>query len=118
MSNGSAILHRRDPVSFEIIESYEVTLDGAPVRNLNELECVGEAVYANVFQTDRIVRIDKATGRVTAEIDGAVLVPSAGRPPGVRAVLNGIAYRPESGTFLLTGKLWPAVFEVRLTPMD
>ena len=118
MSNGSAILHRRDSVSFEILESYEVTLDGAPVRNLNELECVGEDLYANVFQTDRILRIDKATGRVTGEIDGSVLVPSAGRPPGARAVLNGIAYRADSGTFFLTGKLWPAVFEVRLTPME
>ncbi len=115
MSNGSAILHRRDPDSFEILESYEVTLDGAPVRNLNELECVGEAVYANIFQTDRIVRIDKANGRVTAEIDASVLVPSAGRPAGVRAVLNGIAYHPDSGTFFLTGKRWPAIFEVRLT---
>ena len=114
MSNGSAVLHRRDPVSFEILESHEVTLDGAPVRNLNELECVGDVVYANIFQTDRIVRIDKRSGLVTAQFDASVLVPSAGRPPGVRAVLNGIAYRPGPGTFLLTGKLWPAVFEVRL----
>lgn len=115
MSNGSAILHRRDPVSFEILASYEVTKDGAPVRNLNELECVGDAVYANIYQTDRILRIDKHSGHVEAEFDGSVLVPTAGRPRNVRAVLNGIAFSPDTGTFFLTGKLWPAMFEVRLT---
>lgn len=116
MSNGSAILHRRDPATFEILESREVTQDGRPVRNLNELECVGDAVYANVYQSDRILRIDKATGEVTAEYDGSVLQPDGGRPRDVRAVLNGIAYDPASETFYLTGKSWPSMFEVRLAP--
>jgi len=114
MSNGSAILHRRDPSSFEILESHEVTLDGAPVRNLNELECVGDSVYANVFQTDRILRIDKTDGRVVAEFDASTLEPVGGRPTNARAVLNGIAHNPRSGTFYLTGKLWPSMLEVRL----
>lgn len=116
MSNGSAILHRRDPVTFEILESREVTQDGRPVRNLNELECVGDFVYANVYQSDRIVRIDKASGVVIAEYDGSVLQPEAGRPMDVRAVLNGIAHDPASDTFYLTGKTWPSMFEVRLDP--
>jgi glutamine cyclotransferase len=115
MSNGSAILHRRDPSSFGILESFEVTLRGAPVRNLNELECVGDSVYANVFQTDRILRIDKASGEVLEEFDASSLEPAGGRPPNARAVLNGIAYNPRTDTFFLTGKLWPSIFEVRLS---
>jgi glutamine cyclotransferase len=113
MSNGSAILHRRDPTTFEILGSYEVTSAGSPVRNLNELECVGDVVYANVFQSDRILRIDKATGRVLAEFNASSLEPVGGRPSDVRAVLNGIAFDPASGTFYVTGKLWPTMFEVR-----
>ncbi len=117
MSNGSAILHRRDPISFEILESYEVTSNGSPVRNLNELECVGDSIYANVYQTDRILRIDKHTGRVLFEFDASTLEPTGGRPRNVRAVLNGIAFDPGTGTFYVTGKLWPSMFEVRL-PTD
>lgn len=113
MTNGSAILHRRDPRTLEVLESHEVTADGAPVRNLNELECVGDDVYANVYQSDRILRIDKATGRVLAEFDGSVLVPEGGRPANVGAVLNGIAYDTETGTFFVTGKRWSTMFEVR-----
>ena len=79
MSNGSAILHRRDASSFEILQSQEVTLNSSPVRNLNELECVGDFIYANVYQTDRILRIDKLTGRVLAEFDGSTLEPTGGR---------------------------------------
>ena len=116
MSNGSAILHRRDASSFEILQSQEVTLNSSPVRNLNELECVGDFIYANVYQTDRILRIDKLTGRVLAEFDGSTLEPTGGRPRDARAVLNGIAFSPESGTFFVTGKLWPSMFEVRLSP--
>ena len=116
MSNGSAILHRRDPTSFEILESYEVTRDGSPVRNLNELECVEDFIYANVYQTDRILQIEKASGRVVAEYDASALEPEGGRPQNVRAVLNGIAFNPEAGTFYVTGKLWPSMFEVGLSP--
>ena len=89
-----------------------MTLDGAPVDRLNELECVDGQVWANVWQTDRIVRIDPATGRVTAVVDAAGLLD-----PGRRAgtdVLNGIAAVPgDDGTFLVTGKLWPVTFRVR-----
>lgn len=113
MTNGSAILHRRDPQTLEVLESHEVTVDDEPVRNLNELECVGDAVYANVYQSDRILRIDKATGHVLAEFDGSVLIPEGGRPRSVGAVLNGIAYDPDQGTFYVTGKRWPTMFEVR-----
>jgi glutamine cyclotransferase len=113
MSNGSSILHRRDAETFEILDSHEVTSGGNPVRNLNELECVGDVLYANVFQSDRILRIDKATGQVLAEFDASMLEPVGGRPRDARAVLNGIAYNPDGDTFFVTGKLWPSMFEVR-----
>ncbi len=112
MSDGSAELTQRDPVSFEVIGAVEVKLDGKPVRRLNELECVGGAVYANVWKTDEVLEIDPTSGTVTALIDASPLRRMAG-VVGRSAVLNGIAFEPESQNFLLTGKLWPALFEVR-----
>lgn len=119
MSNGSNILYQRDPETFEITASYEATLMGIPIVKLNELECVEDDVYANVWYTDRIVRIDKETGEVNAIIDASNLLTSEERaalPSG--AVLNGIAYNPETDTFLITGKLWPSIFEVQLIPIE
>ena len=110
MSDGSARLTFRDPETFESEGTVLVTREGRPLRRLNELECVGDDVYANVWQTDEIVRIDPATGAVTAEIDASgLLEPTERRDTDV---LNGIAYLPESEHFLITGKLWPRVFEV------
>jgi len=114
MSDGSSILEFRDPASFELSREVTVWNGKRTVRNLNELECVGDEVYANVWQTDEIVRIDSKTGKVTAVIDASGLLS---REEAARAdVLNGIAYKPDSKTFLLTGKLWPYVFEVELVP--
>lgn len=112
MSNGSDTLQRRDPDTFDLLEVIGVTRDGSPVHSLNELECVGEDVYANVYRSDRIVRIDKATGEVTGELDAGALSRASGRPDHAGAVLNGIAYDEGTGTFHLTGKLWPVVFEI------
>ncbi len=114
MSDGSSILEFRDPSSMELLREMTVWKGDSPMRHLNELECVGDELYANVWTSDEIVRIDRATGRVTASIDASGLLT---RMEALRAdVLNGIAYRPETETFLLTGKLWPHVFEVELVP--
>lgn len=114
MSDGSSILEFRDPITFESLRETTVWNGDRAVRNLNELECVGDEIYANVWQSDEIVRIDAKTGRVTAVIDASGLLS---REEAARAdVLNGIAYKPETNTFLLTGKLWPHVFEVELVP--
>lgn len=112
MSDGSATLTRRDPATFAALGSVEVRRDGEPLRRLNELECVGDDVYANVWMTDEIVRIDPRSGRVTAVIDAAPLRSSLG-VLSPDAVLNGIAYDERADAFLLTGKLWPKAFEVR-----
>ena len=117
MSDGSATLYRRDPASFEVLGTVQVTDEGEAVTRLNELECVGEHVFANVWQTDRIVRIDKGTGRVRAVIDASGLLSEAERADlPADAVLNGIAYDPLSERFWLTGKLWPVMFEVEFAP--
>lgn len=119
MSNGSDMLTRRDPISFEPREEIPVTLRGEPVFMLNELECVGDAVYANVWQTDFIVQIDKATGNVVAQIDATgLLSPEEEANLDNGAVLNGIAYDEVNEVFLITGKLWPKVFEVRFVPAE
>jgi glutaminyl-peptide cyclotransferase len=110
MSDGSDRLVRRDPHTFEPVGEILVRSPSGPVHRLNELECVGDALYANLWPTPRIVRIDARTGNVTAWIDAAGLLT---REEANRAdALNGIAYLPSSGRFVLTGKLWPRAFEV------
>ena len=111
MSDGSDKLTFRDPVTFEPIGEQRVRLRGQPLYELNELECVDGAVYANVWQTDFIVRIDPESGRVTDYIDAAGLLQGPDRFGA--EVLNGIAYDPEADTFYITGKWWPKMFEVR-----
>jgi glutaminyl-peptide cyclotransferase len=124
MSNGEPKLFKRDPKTFEIIEEIPVTLQGLDVNTItargrslggiNELEVVGDTIYANVWPTTFILRIDKATGYVTGVIDGSKLLPAdAPIEAAAREYLNGIAYDAEKDTFLLTGKYWPYTFEVK-----
>ncbi len=120
MSDGSSTLFERDPETFEVLREVEVTLDGVPVTQLNELECVADSVYANVWYTDYILRIDKAEGAVTGVIDAASLLTDEERAalPRDGAVLNGIAYDAENKVFWVTGKLWPTLFEVRFVALE
>lgn len=115
MSDGSSTLVRRHPKTFAVLGTVEVTRAGAPQRRLNELECVDGWIYANVYQSDVIVQIDKVTGEVLGEIDLSSVPLSARRPGDIEAVLNGIAYVPETGVFLVTGKLWPKLLALRLS---
>ena len=110
MSNGSNRLTFRDLRTFEPVGEVAVTLRGLPLMQLNELECVGDAVYANVYQTDYLVRIDPSSGRVTHQIDASgLLTPAEARRADV---LNGIAFDPGTEHFYITGKLWPTMYEV------
>ncbi|MBC7172462.1 MAG: glutaminyl-peptide cyclotransferase [Polyangiaceae bacterium] len=112
MSDGSDTLTFRDPNTFASHRTVRVTKLGRPARHLNELECVEGSVFANVWQTDEILRIDPESGRVTGVLVASGLLP---RNEAREAdVLNGIAYVPETGRFLLTGKLWPTLFEVEI----
>ncbi|MFL0580388.1 glutaminyl-peptide cyclotransferase [Dietzia sp. 179-F 9C3 NHS] len=112
MSDGSDRLTFRDPVTFEETGTVPVTAGGAPVPRLNELECADGTVLANVWMTDDVVRIDPASGHVTAVYDASAL--GQPRTSDQDAVLNGIAALPDSENVLLTGKLWDTVYEVRL----
>jgi glutamine cyclotransferase len=111
MTNGSDELTFRDPSDFSVKRSVAVTLNGRPLDRLNEVECVGGDIYANVWTTDTIVQIEAATGRVKALVDARGLLTAAERHPD--AVLNGIAYDAADKTFLITGKLWPKLFRVK-----
>ena len=115
MSTGSDRLVFRDPRTFERIGEVRVKRAGRPLRRLNELECVDGLVYANIWMDDNIARIDPETGDVTGWIDASGLLPEDERTGG-EDVLNGIAYIPETGHFLLTGKNWPFLFEVDFVP--
>ncbi|MFE7324348.1 glutaminyl-peptide cyclotransferase [Streptomyces sp. NPDC057565] len=113
-SNGSARLAFRDPGTLLKTGEITVTADARPVGQLNELECVGDIVYANIWPEDRIVRIDATTGRVTGDIQVPALLSAAERRHA--NVLNGIAAVPGTDQFLLTGKWWPKMFRVAFVP--
>ena len=114
MSDGTSTLQLRRPSDFAVVKTIPVLLGETPLPRLNELECVGGFVYANVWGADQIVKIDPASGAVVAVADAAGLLSPEERRSA--DVLNGIAYSPSSNSFYLTGKLWPKVFEVRLVP--
>jgi glutaminyl-peptide cyclotransferase len=117
MTDGSDKLTFRDPKTFAFLGEVTVTRAdrmGERVLELNELECVDSVVYANVWQTDEILRIDPANGRVTAVIDASGLLTPEERQK--TDVLNGIAWDPQRKIFLITGKLWPKLFEVTFVP--
>ncbi|MFS8100028.1 glutaminyl-peptide cyclotransferase [Lentzea alba] len=109
MSDGSAKLTFRDPKTFKETGSVQVSRDGQPVAQLNELECVGGKVWANVWKSDEIIRIDPTNGQVVNSYDLASLKPSGEEVD----VLNGIAHIPGTNEFLVTGKNWPTIFRVR-----
>lgn len=113
MTDGSDTLTFRRPDTFEVIRSVSVTIEGQPVEELNELACIGDQVLANVWLTTSIVAINPDTGAVEAVIDAATLIPES-VDAGSGEVLNGIAYHPERGTYWLTGKRWPTLYEVVL----
>ncbi len=117
MSDGSATLYFLDPVTFSEVRRVDVRDHRGPVRFLNELEFVGGQVFANVWQSSDIVRIDPADGRVTGVIDLSELVARMATEPGAD-VLNGIAYIPGSGRLLVTGKQWPRLYAITLRPAE
>lgn len=115
-SDGSNVLTFHEPADFRAVRRVAVTVYGRPALRLNELECVEGAIYANVWGSDEILRIDPASGRVLAVIDASGLLPQRQRKAD--NVLNGIAWVPERGTFLLTGKNWPTLYEVVLEAVE
>lgn len=112
MSDGTPVLRWLDPETFDVTRSVTVTDEGRPVSRLNELEYIDGTIYANVWQTDRVVIIAPDTGRVVGRIDlGGLLTPAERR---LTDVLNGIAYDADGQRLFVTGKLWPKLFEIEL----
>jgi glutaminyl-peptide cyclotransferase len=114
MSDGTAQLRFWDPETLKETGRITVTDEGQPVPQLNELELVKGEVYANVYQTDRIARINPGTGKVIGWIDLTGILRPADRT-GETDVLNGIAYDASRDRLFVTGKLWPKLFEIKLT---
>lgn len=115
MSDGSSWLTFRDAETFAELERLQVTFRGRPLSRLNELEWAEGVLWANVWGTGQVVRIDAGTGRVTGVADLSELERRLSPEEARRIdVLNGIAWWPERGSFLVTGKLWPRTFEVVL----
>jgi glutaminyl-peptide cyclotransferase len=119
MSDGTPTIRVLDPETLQQTASIAVTADGRPLRNLNELEWVKGELFANVWLTTRIARIDPASGQVVGWIDLASLVPPANTlDDPMNDVANGIAYDEAHDRLFVTGKHWPALYEIRLTPPD
>lgn len=115
LSDGTAALRFLDPQTLTETGRVPVTAQGRPLRQLNELEWIEGEVFANVWQTDYIVRIDPATGVVTGVIDLTGLMPDRSNLDPTDAVLNGIAWDPQGRRLFVTGKNWPTLFEIKLT---
>ena len=112
MSDGTAQLRLIDPATLKELSRITVRDGGTPVEKLNELEYVKGEILANVWQTERIARIDPKTGNVTGWVDLAGLLTPSER--GSADVLNGIAYDAAADRLFVTGKWWPRIFEIKL----
>ena len=115
MSDGTANLRFLDPLTHRVVRRVAVRDGASPVTRINELEYVRGELFANIYQSDSIVRIDPATGAVRGWLDLAALWPRERRAPGAD-VLNGIAWDSTTGHLFVTGKRWPVVYELALRP--
>lgn len=113
-SDGSSRIYFMDE-KFKTVRTLNVTMDGRPVRYLNELEWIDGKIWANVYTTDMIVIINPSDGKIESTIDCTGLLPAAKRTARTD-VLNGIAFDPGSKKIYLTGKYWPSLYEVKLVP--
>ncbi|MBA7569025.1 hypothetical protein ES708_10762 [subsurface metagenome] len=114
MSDGTATLHFLDPETFEEINQIEVSANKIPITRINELEYIQGEIYANIWQTERIARIDPLTGQVICWIDLKGILSPEDHSETVD-VLNGIAYDAKNNRLFVTGKFWPKIFEIELT---
>lgn len=111
MSNGSHQLLFRDPVTFATSRTLNVSRNGRPLTRLNELEWVDGLIYANIWYDDTVVIISPDTGRVVGQLDLSMLRTYERKTADA---LNGIAYKPSTDTFLVTGKYWSQIYEIKL----
>ena len=117
LSDGTAQLRFLDPATFHELRRITVRDHGKPITQLNELEYIHGQVFANIWHSDRIARIDPATGRVVSWIDLSGLLPKSERS-NPEAVLNGIAWDEQNQRLFVTGKLWPKIFEIKIVAVQ
>lgn len=115
VSDGSNLLRFLDPVTYNEVRRIAVQDGHQPIELLNELECVHGEIFANVYGSDRIARIQPSDGTVLGWLDLAHLYSAAQRP-AIDAVLNGIAYDAQQQVLMVTGKYWPKLFIITLPP--
>lgn len=113
MSNGTSLVTVLDPASWTVVRTIAVTLDGMAVSQLNELEWINGEIWANVWQSDKVVRISPSTGNVTGVMDLTGILPQNERTPSTD-VLNGIAWDSTAKLLYVTGKNWPAMFALTI----
>jgi len=115
MSDGTPTIRKLDPQTLKQTGQIQVTAEGKPLKNLNELEWVKGELWANVWLTSRIARIDPTSGKVLGWVELAPLVPKPAelKDPG-NDVANGIAYDAERDKLYVTGKRWPRLYEIKL----
>jgi glutaminyl-peptide cyclotransferase len=113
LSDGTNKIRFIDPFNFEVLKVITISENGQPITSINELEYIKGQIFANVWQSDRIVVIDPSSGNVTASIDLIGLLKPEDRATQVD-VLNGIAYDGSKDRLFVTGKLWPKIFEIKL----
>ncbi len=116
MSNGSEYIYYRDPETFEITKIIKITFDNKALKNINELEYINGYIYANLWGKDIIVKINPDSGEVKAYLDLKDILDKDKYDYKIN-VLNGIAYLEERDHLLITGKLWPKIFEIELINM-
>lgn len=113
MSDGTPQIRVLDPATLKVKRRINVTWDGHRVARINELEWIDGEIWANIWMTDRIARIDPASGEITAFVDLKGLNKHVGRRHG-EAVLNGIAWDRANDRIFVTGKLWPHLYQIEL----
>lgn len=116
MTDGTNRIRFIDPSTFQVTRTIDVFAHGEPVRKLNELEYVKGELYANVWQTEFVLRVDPATGRIIDSIDFVGILPQSDRRRDTD-VMNGIAYDAQGDRLFVTGKNWPTLFEVKVPPL-
>lgn len=117
MSNGTAVIDCIDPENFTVVRKINVHDENTEIGNLNELEFIKGEIWANIFQKDLIVRVSPVTGKVLGWVDLSLLyslIPKHGNID----VLNGIAYDHNRDRIFVTGKLWPNIFEIKVSIKD
>jgi glutamine cyclotransferase len=115
MSDGTNVIYYFDPETFTVMSQIEVYDNKRKVDQLNELEYINGEIWANIWMTDQIARIDPVTGKVNSYVDLSGIFPERERISTGADVLNGIAYDPAGKRIFVTGKKWPRLYEIVVT---